>query len=153
MAHKVPRRWRHGLDGIGPIQASDEIAPCPPAEHPGQLRTATFSQTTRRSHPIDHPTKERCINRRLDRRRFLQTASLAGFGIWVLGNGARGEDRSPNERLGYACIGVGGKDASDTDHVAGLGQAIEYDGASGRVTNCSAAARYLQPEYRSGWMA
>jgi len=57
---------------------------------------------------------------RLDRRRFLQATSLAGFGILV--PGARGQ--SPNERLNFACIGVGGKGSSDTDHLGGLGNIV-----------------------------
>jgi predicted dehydrogenase len=32
-----------------------------------------------------------------------------------------------------------------------LGKAIEYDAASGRVTNCPDADRFVRPEYRSGW--
>jgi predicted dehydrogenase len=64
------------------------------------------------------------MSRRLDRRRFLQTTSLAGFGIWVSGRSVRGEDRSPNGRLSFACIGVGGKGSSDTDHVGGLGDVV-----------------------------
>ena len=31
------------------------------------------------------------------------------------------------------------------------GQPIEYDGASGRVTNGDEANRYLDREYRKGW--
>lgn len=57
---------------------------------------------------------------RLDRRRFLQATSIAGFGILV--PGARG--RSPNDRLNFACIGVGGKGSSDTDHLGGLGNIV-----------------------------
>ncbi|MBX6314213.1 MAG: Gfo/Idh/MocA family oxidoreductase [Isosphaeraceae bacterium] len=64
------------------------------------------------------------MSRRLDRRRFLQATSLVGFGLWVSGPLIRGEDRSPNERLGFACIGVGGKGSSDTDHVAELGEIV-----------------------------
>jgi predicted dehydrogenase len=64
------------------------------------------------------------MNRRLDRRRFLQATSLAGFGIWASGRPALGLDRSPNERLGFACIGVGGKGSSDTDHVGDLGNVV-----------------------------
>src|SRR3954453_4145229 len=56
----------------------------------------------------------------LHRRRFLQASAFAGFGIFV--PGARG--RSPNDRLSFACIGVGGKGSSDTDHVAGLGDVV-----------------------------
>src|SRR5262249_2661843 len=32
-----------------------------------------------------------------------------------------------------------------------LGQPIEFDAATGRVTNCAEAARYIRPEFRSGW--
>lgn len=31
------------------------------------------------------------------------------------------------------------------------GQPIEYDGASGRITNVADANRYLDREYREGW--
>ena len=61
---------------------------------------------------------------RLDRRRFLQAASFAGFGIYLPRATALGESKSPNERLRFACIGVGGKGSSDTDHVAGLGDVV-----------------------------
>jgi len=63
------------------------------------------------------------MNRNLGRRRFLQASSLAGFGIWTRGL-AHAAGRSPNERLAFACIGVGGKGSSDTDHVGELGDVI-----------------------------
>jgi predicted dehydrogenase len=61
---------------------------------------------------------------RLDRRRFLQTSSLAGFGIWLPRGLAHGQGRSPNDRLSFACIGVGGKGSGDTDQVGGLGDVV-----------------------------
>jgi len=61
---------------------------------------------------------------RLDRRRFLQASTFAGFGLWLPRGLARGQERSPNDRLGFACIGVGGKGSSDTDHVGGLGDVV-----------------------------
>jgi predicted dehydrogenase len=64
------------------------------------------------------------MSQRLGRRRFLQAASLAGFGIWTSGRSVRGAGRAPNERLRFACIGVGGKGGSDTDHVGELGDVI-----------------------------
>lgn len=64
------------------------------------------------------------MSQRLDRRRFLQAASFAGFGIYVARGSVRGETRSPNDRLSFACIGVGGKGSSDTDHVGELGDVI-----------------------------
>jgi predicted dehydrogenase len=60
----------------------------------------------------------------LDRRRFLQSASLAGFGIWLPRGLARGQGASPNDRLRFACIGVGGKGSGDTDQVGGLGDVV-----------------------------
>jgi len=64
------------------------------------------------------------MSRPVDRRRFLQAASVAGFGIWLPRGLARGQGASPNERLRFACIGVGGKGSSDTDHVGGLGDVV-----------------------------
>src|SRR4029077_12144953 len=66
---------------------------------------------SRKEHPMDH---------RIGRRRFLQTTSLAGFGILVREGGSRGAVLAPNDRLNFACIGVGGKGSSDTDHVGEL---------------------------------
>jgi predicted dehydrogenase len=66
------------------------------------------------------------MNRRVDRRRFLQATSLAGFGIWASGRSAPGQEkgRSPNDRLSFACIGIGGKGGSDSDHVGELGDVV-----------------------------
>lgn len=65
------------------------------------------------------------MSHRLGRRRFIQAASLAGFGIRVINTSASAVDRqSPNERLRFACIGVGGKGRSDTDHVGSLGEVV-----------------------------
>jgi predicted dehydrogenase len=64
------------------------------------------------------------MRRPLDRRRFLQAASFAGFGIWLPRGVAQEAGRSPNERLAFACIGAGGKGSSDTDHVAALGDVV-----------------------------
>ena len=61
---------------------------------------------------------------RLDRRRFLQASSLAGFGLWLPRGAARAQGRSPNDRLRFACIGVGGKGSGDTDQVGALGDVI-----------------------------
>ncbi|MFO0909996.1 MAG: Gfo/Idh/MocA family oxidoreductase [Isosphaeraceae bacterium] len=61
---------------------------------------------------------------RVPRRRFLQAASFAGFGILIPRSSALGVSQSPNERLRFACIGVGGKGSSDTDHVGALGDIV-----------------------------
>src|SRR4051794_1039710 len=61
---------------------------------------------------------------RTDRRRFLQAAGLAGFGIWTRRGAARAAGRSPNDTLQFACLGVGGKGATDIEHVATLGKVV-----------------------------
>jgi predicted dehydrogenase len=63
----------------------------------------------------------------MDRRDFLKQTAAAGAGTFLAG-GAPGYARSlrpsPNERIRFACIGVGGKGGSDTDNVAGLGEIV-----------------------------
>src|SRR5439155_3353336 len=66
------------------------------------------------------PGKEHRMRPRLDRRRFLQATTLAGFGILA----SKTAGRAANDRLNFACIGVGGKGSSDTDHVAALGDVV-----------------------------
>src|SRR5438105_1191550 len=59
------------------------------------------------------------------RREFLQQAAvgslgmLAGESVW-----AREARRSPNERIQFACIGVGGKGDSDSADAARLGDIV-----------------------------
>ncbi|HWB08100.1 MAG TPA: Gfo/Idh/MocA family oxidoreductase [Pirellulales bacterium] len=50
------------------------------------------------------------------RRRFLQGLSATGIGYWVAGRQGETFADSPNDRINIACIGVGGKGSSDTDH-------------------------------------
>ena len=64
------------------------------------------------------------MSHHVHRRRFLQASSLAGFGILVKGGQSRAALLAPNDRLNFACIGVGGKGSSDTDHVAELGNIV-----------------------------
>jgi predicted dehydrogenase len=49
-----------------------------------------------------------------NRRRFLQSTALGGIGFWVAGGIQAQESKSPNERIGMASIGVGGKGMSDS---------------------------------------
>ena len=64
------------------------------------------------------------MSRPLGRRRFLQSASFAGFGLWLPKGLARGQGASSNDRLRFACIGVGGKGSGDTDQVGSLGDVV-----------------------------
>ncbi len=49
-----------------------------------------------------------------DRRRFLKSTALTGVGVFVAGTAAADDSKSPNERIRFACIGVGGKGSSDS---------------------------------------
>ncbi len=55
---------------------------------------------------------------------FLADVFPGGLRSLVPGAWAVGQSRSPNEKLNFACIGVGGKGSGDTDHVAGLGNIV-----------------------------
>ena len=63
-----------------------------------------------------------------DRRGFLQAGAAAGVGFFVAGSADAADtakkERSPNARLNIACIGVGGKGGSDTDHAGQVGEVV-----------------------------
>ncbi len=63
----------------------------------------------------------------MDRRDFLKQTAVAGTGSILLG-GAPGYAGSlrppPNEKVRFACIGVGGKGRGDTDHAASQGEIV-----------------------------
>lgn len=54
-----------------------------------------------------------------NRREFLRTTALTGIGVWTFGSTVQGQSRSPNEKLNIACIGVGGRGASNVAGVRG----------------------------------
>jgi predicted dehydrogenase len=56
------------------------------------------------------------------RREFLKSTTLTGLGVWV-GSRAWGAE-SPNDRIRFACIGVGGKGESDTADAARSGDLV-----------------------------
>jgi predicted dehydrogenase len=63
----------------------------------------------------------------VDRRDFLKASALvAGMGVWVAtGSSVKGVDeQSANEKINIACIGVGGKGDSDSDHCALHGNVV-----------------------------
>jgi len=59
-----------------------------------------------------------------DRRRFLQSAAVAGVGVFTAGRAAAEESKSPNERVRFACIGVGGKGAADSHDAKAHGDIV-----------------------------
>ena len=64
------------------------------------------------------------MTRRSNRRDFLKQGVGAGLGFWVAGGLTPTVSRAANEQLNFACIGVGGKGSSDTDHVGSLGNIV-----------------------------
>lgn len=58
------------------------------------------------------------------RRRFLQSSALTGVGVFVSGRAAAEESKSPNERVRFACIGVGGKGAADSAEARRFGDVV-----------------------------
>ncbi|HEX4129418.1 MAG TPA: Gfo/Idh/MocA family oxidoreductase [Pirellulales bacterium] len=59
------------------------------------------------------------------RRDFLKQSTLAGFGYWVAGSTVKAEEgKSANDRIRIACIGVGGKGSSDSDHAGEIGDVV-----------------------------
>jgi len=59
-----------------------------------------------------------------DRRRFLKTTALTGVGVFVSGRAAAEDSKSPNERIRFACIGVGGKGSSDSGDAKRAGDVV-----------------------------
>src|SRR5262245_49749051 len=66
------------------------------------------------------------MSRRSNRREFLKHTALAGVGFWAAGGVglAADEKKSANQKLNFACIGVGGKGSSDTDQAARHGNLV-----------------------------
>jgi predicted dehydrogenase len=66
------------------------------------------------------------MSTRLTRRRFLQASAAGAASYWLSAtatSAARAAD-APNGKLRIACIGVGGKGGSDTDHAGQVGQVV-----------------------------
>ena len=61
-----------------------------------------------------------------DRRKFLQTTAAVGVGYFVAGNLQAQESKSPNERIQFACIGIGGKGSSDSGDAANHGDVVAF---------------------------
>src|SRR5882757_2223072 len=59
------------------------------------------------------------------RRDFMRNTTLAGVGFWVAGKASAADDvKSPNEKIRFACIGVGGKGSSDSDDAGRHGDVV-----------------------------
>jgi predicted dehydrogenase len=69
-------------------------------------------------------TRSPILKRQNSRREFLKKSALAGVGFWVAGGATAAPIKSANEKPNIACIGVGGKGGSDTDHAAHYGNIV-----------------------------
>jgi predicted dehydrogenase len=58
-----------------------------------------------------------------NRREFLTSAAAAGFTIWT-GRTAHAGTQSPNDRVNFACVGVGGKGDSDSNDAGRNGNVV-----------------------------
>jgi predicted dehydrogenase len=80
------------------------------------------------------------MSSRTTRRELLKSAAHAGIGAYVV-NPAWGQDKSPNERVNFGCIGVGGKGDSDTADANRLGNVAAICDVDDRTLE-AAAQRY-----------
>ncbi len=58
-----------------------------------------------------------------NRRKFLMTSALAGTGFWT-STAAAEDSKSPNERIRFACIGIGGKGKEELRDAATHGEVV-----------------------------
>jgi len=82
-----------------------------------------------------------------DRRHFLKATALTGVGVYV-STAVAADSQSPNERLRFACIGVGGKGRSDSTDARRAGDIVAICDVDDRTlenagtTQFPKAARY-----------
>ena len=67
------------------------------------------------------------MSQKMNRRDVLKGAAAASAGFWGLGRQTLAQElasKSPNEKVNFAAIGIGGKGDSDSEHVAKLGNLV-----------------------------
>ena len=62
--------------------------------------------------------------RESSRRQFLQATAATGVGFWVAAGLRAEESKSANERIRFACVGVGGKGSSDSSDAGNHGDVV-----------------------------
>jgi len=75
------------------------------------------------------------------RREFLRDAAVTGAALWAARGAWAQVSKSPNERIQFACIGVGGKGESDTADAARFGDIVAICDVDENTLN-RAAQRY-----------
>src|SRR5438445_4456613 len=71
-----------------------------------------------------HSSRSTLMSRKASRRRFIKTSACLGAGYWALGGIAPRESRSANEKIQFACCGVGGKGTSDSQDAGRSGDVV-----------------------------
>lgn len=64
------------------------------------------------------------MGRGTNRRKFLQETAALGVGLWVAGGVEAKQSVSANERIRFACIGIGGKGSGDSEDAAKAGDVV-----------------------------
>lgn len=82
------------------------------------------------------------MSHRTNRRRFLQASAATGVGVWVAGGVQAKESTSPNERVAFACIGVGGKGSSDSRDAGEAGDVVAICDIDEGVLNNAGKKRF-----------
>lgn len=87
-----------------------------------------------------------------NRRHFLKVSAAAGAGFWAAGGVQAQESNSPNEKIRFGCIGVGGKGSSDSADAARSGEVVaicdidteRLDSAAGRFRDAKKFADFRE---------
>ena len=83
------------------------------------------------------------MNRAQSRREFLKSTAAIGVGAWIVGPNVALAERSANEAINIACIGVGGKGDSDSAHAANHGNIVAICDIDDERLNAAALERQV----------
>ena len=64
------------------------------------------------------------MSQRSDRREFMKNTAAIGAAVWVGSRSTSAQERSPNSKVRYACIGITGKGGSDSADAAKHGEIV-----------------------------
>ncbi len=76
------------------------------------------------------------------RRQFLLSTAAAGLGYWAAGGVQAKPTRSANERIAFACIGLGGKGRSDSDDAGRAGDMVAICDVDDNTLNSTSSNRF-----------
>ena len=82
------------------------------------------------------------MSTRTNRRQFMQVSAATGVGFWVAGGVQAQESNSPNERIAFASIGVGGKGSSDSRDAGNAGDMVAICDVDEKTLNIAGEKRF-----------